>query len=53
VLLIEHVMRVVMAIAKAVVVLHHGEKIAEGAPEEITAHPRVIESYLGNLGRTR
>jgi branched-chain amino acid transport system ATP-binding protein len=53
VLLIEHVMRVVMAIAKAVVVLHHGEKIAEGAPAAITAHPRVIECYLGNLGRKR
>lgn len=53
VLLIEHVMRVVMAIAKTVVVLHHGENIAEGAPEEIAAHPRVIECYLGSLGRKK
>jgi branched-chain amino acid transport system ATP-binding protein len=53
VLLIEHVMRVVMAIARTVVVLHHGEKIAEGAPEEIAAHPGVIECYLGNLGRKK
>ena len=48
VLLIEHVMRVVMALASKVVVLHHGEKIAEGSPQAIAADPRVIESYLGN-----
>jgi branched-chain amino acid transport system ATP-binding protein len=53
VLLIEHVMRVVMAIAKAVVVLHHGEKIAEGMPEEIASNPGVIECYLGKLGHKK
>ncbi len=47
VLLIEHVMRVVMALASKVVVLHHGEKIAEGAPDAVVADARVIESYLG------
>jgi branched-chain amino acid transport system ATP-binding protein len=47
ILLIEHIMRVVMALADRVVVLHHGEKLAEGKPFEIGADPRVIESYLG------
>ena len=47
VLLIEHVMRVVMSLADKVVVLHHGEMIAEGRPAQIAADPRVVESYLG------
>ena len=47
VLLIEHIMRVVMALADRIVVLHHGEKLAEGKPSEIGADPKVIESYLG------
>ena len=47
ILLIEHVMRAVMALATRVLVLHHGATIAQGAPEEIVRDPNVIKSYLG------
>jgi len=47
ILLIEHVMRAVMALAQRVVVLHHGEIIANGAPESVVRDPAVLESYLG------
>jgi branched-chain amino acid transport system ATP-binding protein len=47
VLLIEHVMRAVMALAQHIVVLHHGEVIARGAPEQVVRDPAVLECYLG------
>lgn len=47
ILLIEHVMRAVMALAARVVVLHHGERICEGSPEEVVRDPAVLECYLG------
>src|SRR5262245_17355095 len=47
ILLIEHVMRAVMAISLRVIVMHHGEIIAQGTPNEVTRNPAVIESYLG------
>jgi branched-chain amino acid transport system ATP-binding protein len=47
ILLIEHVMRAVMALASRVLVLHHGAAIAEGAPDAVVKEPAVVESYLG------
>ena len=44
---IEHVMAAIMAVARRIVVLHHGEWIAEGAPDDIVKNPSVIQAYLG------
>jgi branched-chain amino acid transport system ATP-binding protein len=47
ILLVEHHMRLVMGLCDRLVVLDHGEKIAEGIPVEIRANRKVIEAYLG------
>jgi len=47
ILLIEHVMRAVMALAARVLVLHHGAPIAEGTPAAVVREPAVVQSYLG------
>ena len=46
-IVIEHIMAAMMRLAQRIVVLHHGEKIAEGAPAQIVGDRRVVDAYLG------
>jgi branched-chain amino acid transport system ATP-binding protein len=47
IVIVEHVMRAIMAVARHIVVLDHGQKIAEGGPKDIVANQEVIRAYLG------
>jgi branched-chain amino acid transport system ATP-binding protein len=46
-LVIEHIMAAIMTISERLLVLHHGEKIAEGAPKDVAGDKRVVDAYLG------
>jgi branched-chain amino acid transport system ATP-binding protein len=48
--MIEHKLRELMKLAQRVVVLHFGEKIADGSPEEVARDPTVLQAYMGRRG---
>jgi len=45
---IEHIMRAIMALSDRIAVIHFGEKIVEGTPEEVSTDEKVIKAYLGD-----
>ena len=47
ILMIEHIMRAIMGVSDRIIALHHGRKLADGSPEEISTNRKVIEVYLG------
>jgi len=49
-ILVEHDMSIVMSISQRIMVLNFGEKLAEGAQEDVSSHPEVIKAYLGDSG---
>jgi len=51
IVMVEHVMKAIMGICARIMVLHHGEKICEGTPREVSSNRQVIEIYLGEATR--
>jgi branched-chain amino acid transport system ATP-binding protein len=49
ILIIEHVMSVIMGVSDRIIVLDHGEKIADGRPHDVVNNQRVIDTYLGDI----
>ena len=47
IVIVEHVMRAIMALSNRIIVLNFGQKIAEGSPDEIAQNPEVVKAYLG------
>jgi branched-chain amino acid transport system ATP-binding protein len=48
IIIVEHVMRAIMAVARHIVVLDHGQKITEGSPKEVVTNKDVVRAYLGS-----